>query len=389
MKGQKRAMHIGIDGTPAINEVRAIRRYAWNLLAELAKLDSEHTFSLLYLGRKPGASMPPVDNPRFSSICTGIPGRLLKLSWRLTSFPGADFLLKRSCDLFHFPGGSTYIPVKSGKIITTMHGFLCQFAPEKMENARVSHAQRILERTVRKTDHFITVSEANKRELNELWGVPLERITAIPLGVGEEFREYKDIAEHEFQTRRQYGLGEKDFLLFVGALEPHKNIHGIIRAYSLLEPALKKKYNLALVGAHTKYTPEYEEMARKLGVADNLAFVDYIQPGSSDLAYIYNLTHLLVFPTFYEGWASPPLEAMKCGTPALVSDIPSLRESTGGIASYCNPESTENIATKITEILQNKVLYDKLKQDGLTTSAQYTWEKCARETLKMYDSLQA
>ena len=380
-------MHIGIDGTTAINEVRAIRRYTWNLLAELGKMSLDDTFSVLYLGCKSGLELPPLENPRFTAVCSKLPGRLLHLGWKFLSRPDASFWIGKDCDIFHFPGGSTYIPVRNSKIITTMHGFLCQVVPDKMENSRLLRTNRILEHTVKTSDYFVTVSEANKLELNKIWNVPLEKITAIPLGVGDEFREYDDMSGNDGRIREKYGLGEKDFLLLVGAIEPHKNIQGIIQAYSMLDSSLKKRFNLVFVGSRTKYSPEYEETCRKLGIAENVVFIDYIPPGSIELAYIYNLASLLVFPTFYEGWASPPLEAMKCGTPALVSDIPSLRESTGGVAHYCNPESPQDIAEKIKEILEDKTLYDKLKKNGLQLAAQYTWGKCAEKTLALYDSL--
>ncbi len=214
--------------------------------------------------------------------------------------------------------------------------------------------------------------------------MPLEKITAIPLGVGDEFKILDNTDKIQNEFRKRYSLGEKNFILYVGAIEPHKNINGIIEAYALLESGLKKRLNLALVGAKTKYTESYIELARKREIADNLILIDYIEPGSQDLPVLYNLAELFIFPTFYEGWASPPLEAMKCGTPVIVSDIPSLMESTGGIAEYCNPYDPKSISEKIKKMLNDCEFRKKKIEEGLLFSSKFKWKTCAEMTIEVY-----
>lgn len=380
-------MHFVIDGTSAINTVRAIQRYNWNLISEMARIDHENDFSLLYLGYRPEMTLPPVANPHFHPITSSISGKLLNLSWKLTSFPDISFWVKKNFDLVHFPSGTTYIPVKSGLVLTTMHGFHHNIISQLMDSSGKDLFLRNLEKTIKHSTNLITVSESNKNELIQLYGVAPENITAIPLGISAEFRKYDLDDETKSKIRKRYSLGDKKFILFVGALEPHKNIHGIIEAYSLLDGITKNNFDLIFVGAKTKHQNKYEDMIRQFGITDNVRFIDYIVPGSIDLAYLYNLAELFVFPTFYEGWASPPLEAMRCGIPVIASNIPSLMESTGGIATYCNPNNPENIAERMMEVLSDRSKYEKLKQDGLQFSSEYTWERCTKKTLELYEKL--
>ncbi len=379
-------MHIVIDGTPAINDIRAIQRYAWNLLSQIAVLESENEYTALYLGAAGigDDKFPGFPSSRIKSIRSTTPGRLLNLFWKFSSFPNVEYMVKRKFDIFHFLGGSAYIPVGSGKTLTTMHGFAQQVVPEHMDKNLHRGVLAKLEKTISETDHFITVSETNKQELNKLWNVPMEKINAIPLGVGDEFRVIGEISNYEAAIRGRYHLGDKDFLLYVGAIEPHKNIQGIIEAYSLLDSSIKRRLNLVMVGAKTKYTESYREQARKSAISGNVIFVDYIQPGSEDLAILYNMAELFIFPTFYEGWASPPLEAMKCGTPAIVSDIPSLRESTGGAAEYCNPFVPDDISHKITKLLDDCEFRNEKTKKGLSFSSRFTWRLCAEKTIEVY-----
>ena len=380
-------MHFVIDGTSAINTIRAIQRYNWNLITEMAGIDNENEFSLLYLGYRPEMTLPPVTNPNFHPVNSSISGKLLNLSWKLTSFPDISFWVKKPFDLVHFPGGSAYIPNNCKAVLTTLHGFHDYAIPQHTEFSGRYLLIKNLEKTIKNSTNFITVSENNKNELIRFCGVVPEKITAIPLGISPEFRKYELDDEIKNKIRKRYSLRNKKIVLFVGALEPHKNIHGIIEAYSLLDGIAKNNLDLVFVGSKTKYQDKYQNLIRQFGITDNVRFIDYIVPGSIDLAYIYNLAELFIFPTFYEGWASPPLEAMKCGVPAIVSNIPSLIESTGGIATYCDPYNPEDIAEKMMEVLSDRSKCQKLKQDGLQFSSEYTWRRCAEKTLHLYKRL--
>ncbi|HBC86811.1 MAG TPA: hypothetical protein DCZ94_07650 [Lentisphaeria bacterium] len=384
-------MHIAIDGTPAINDIRAIQRYTDNLIMELSEIDHEDAFSIIYLGYKPDISSAPpkISNTNFHNVFSSIPGKLLEASWAFASFPKGSFWTNGEADLMHFPGGYAYIPTSGEKVITTIHGFLYQKHPEFADPNKSKTVLERLEKTIKLSNHFITVSETNKKELEEIFSIKSSMITAIPLGIGKEFRKYDLCREDRVSIMRKYSLPEKDFLLYVGSIEPNKNIQGILTAYSKLPLVNRNNFNLVLVGGKTAYLNNYVEQTRLLGIQDQVIFIDYINPASHDLAYLYNLAKLFIFPSFYEGWASPPLESMKCGTPALVSDIPSLKESTGGTACYCNPKDPDDISQKIKQMLEDKALYESFRKKGLDFTSGYTWRRCAESTLQLYKNIDA
>jgi len=381
-------MHFAIDGTPAINDIRAIQRYNYHLLTELGKIDSDNDYSILYLSCNSRSSpFPEINNSNFVQVKSKIPGRLLKLSWRAARWPQLSFWIKNTPDILHFPGGYPYVPNSAATVITTLHGFSHHLIPEYMNEIERDEIYRILDFTIKNSSHFITVSETNKSEVMKIWNITEDKISAIPLGVSPEFCEYNISSEKRAELLTKYSIPDKKILLFVGALEPHKNITNIISTFSLLGKPYREEWQLVFVGENTKYCVDYETEIAKRGIKPSISFVDFVHPGSSDLACIYNIADIFIFPTFYEGWASPPLESMKCGTPVVAANIPSLKESTGGNALYPNPEDPEDIAKKLTQLIEDDQLYESLKQKGKEFASQYTWKCCAEKTLELYTKL--
>ena len=379
--------HIVIDATPGINDIRAIKRYCRNLVQEMNELPTEFQIHLLYLGIKDKNQVPLLQSPHIEQKLSFIPGKVLTSTWNLFNAPKISKWIKEDYKLIHFPGGLPYIPCNSSNIITTMHGFVSKYIPQYFSSEILDKLNKNLEIAIKKSNHFITVSESNKKELMELWDIPQKNITAIPLGISCEFQIYKLNNHQKHSILKKYNLPDKPYILFVGALAPHKNIKNIILAYNKLPESLKQQNQLLFVGKETEHCLDYKDLITSLNITDNVSFVDYIQPGSLDLAYIYNLAKIFVFPSFYEGWASPPLEAMKCGTPTTVSDIPSLRESTGDNSLYFNPEIPDEISVNIQKLLEDQKLYDNLREKGLQFAKQYTWKNCAKKTLELYKSL--
>jgi glycosyltransferase involved in cell wall biosynthesis len=379
--------HIVIDATPGINDIRAIKRYCRNLVQEMNELPTEFQIHLLYLGIKDKNQVPLFQSPHIEQKLSFIPGKVLTSTWNLFNAPKISKWIKEDYKLIHFPGGLPYIPCNSNNIITTMHGFVSKYIPQYFSSETLDKLNKNLEIAIKKSNHFITVSESNKKELMELWDIPQKNITAIPLGISREFQIYKLNNHQKHSILKKYNLPDKPYILFVGALAPHKNIKNIILAYNKLPESLKQQNQLLFVGKETEHCLDYKDLITSLNITDNVSFVDYIQPGSLDLAYIYNLAKIFVFPSFYEGWASPPLEAMKCGTPTTVSDIPSLRESTGDNSLYFNQEIPDEISVNIQKLLEDQKLYDNLREKGLQFAKQYTWKNCAKKTLELYKSL--
>ena len=384
-----RLMRIVIDGTHAINDIRAIQRYAYHLILQLNSLQHDAHMTFLYLAAMRTAKTRPCLRTRDDQreVLSRIPGKLLKLATRTLGFPRIETLVGHGCDLVHFPGGLPQAPTRAARVLTTIHGCAHREIPEWISDGVKHRLESSYKVAVARSTHFITVSETNKGELSRHYGIPPERIAAIPLGISPEFRNMRLGDEDRRRLLARFDLPERDVMLFVGALEPHKNIASILRAFSLVARQAGDRWLLVLVGKKSRHQAAFEDEIRKGGVRGSVRFIDYLRPGSDDLAALYNLARIFVFPTFYEGWASPPLEAMVSGTPVIASDIPALRESTGGHALYPDPHSARDIAECMQRLDGDSDLYERLRAAGERFASLHTWRLCAERTLNHYSAL--
>ncbi len=381
-------MHIALDATPSIHDVSAIRRYCFHLVRELTEVDADNTYSLLFLGCRSGGGIgAPPQGPNIRLCKSTIPGRVLNPMWRFFGAPLLETWVKPNPDILHFPGGYPYIPNSVSHVLTTLHGFAHHHIAEYLPADAVSRASRRLEKTLAASTAFITVSAANKLELQDIYGIHSAKISVVPLGISPEFVVRKPQPKVDYGLRRKYDIPNKNLMLYVGAVAPHKNVRTLIRAFAELSLGKKNSWHLVLVGAIAPAERGIGDLISELKIPDNVTLIDYIPPGSQELAVLYNLAGVFVTASFYEGWASPPLEAMACGTPAIVSDIPSLRESTGGHALYADPNDPIAIRDKMVEVINDNGLRRKLIEDGLTFAMRYTWRRCAEETLAVYRNI--
>lgn len=381
-------MHLVIDGTPAIHDVRAVQRYTQHLILELSKLISGYELTILYLGYQASLQNRLLAvSPNVRVIHSRIPGKLLTLTWRLFRRPTLSHWISGTVNLLHFPGGYPYVPAKGIIRVTTLHGLSYLQIPEHLNDQYTTAATKTLKYTLDNSDHIITVSQSTKVELCNRFAIEADRVTPIPLGISPEFEEIEIAPDVKTDVLTRYGIPNKKILLFVGVLERHKNVPNIIEAFFRLGDDFREQWQLVLVGKKGPTFGDCLDVLKKRRLETEISIVDYIQPGSIDLAYLYNLATLFVFPSFYESWASPPLEAMKCGTPVIVSDISQLRESTGGNAVYVNPSKPDDIAAAVWRLSSDPELYSQLQQRGIKFAAQFTWQRCAAQTLALYDRL--
>ena len=218
----------------------------------------------------------------------------------------------------------------------------------------------------------ITISKYSKREIEEVLRIPGEKIEIIYSGVKAPSNRYTDVSE-------KYGIQGK-YILYIGGIKPHKNIGSLIRAYSLLSPELKKEYQLVIGGRKNRHTEYLEKVIEKLNIRDRILFPGLI--ADKDLASIYKGASLFVFPSLYEGFGFPPLEAMACGTPVIASNTTSLPEVTGDAAILVDPLDIQKLSQEMVNVLTNSELRKKLTQRGIEKSKGFSIERFARELIK-------
>jgi len=281
--------------------------------------------------------------------------------------------------LFHSP--NFYLPPFPGRRLTTFHDLSPFTWPDCIPPERRRFMQKELELAVKRAEAFITDSEFNRRELAAYFGLPLTKVFAIPLASGEEFHP-RSVAELTPILSR-YSLLPEGYSLYVGTIEPRKNLKNLLAAYECLSLSLRRRYPLILAGYHGWQSEEIHvaiERATRQGWARYLGFVP-----SSDLPFLIAGARLFCFPSYYEGFGLPVLEAMSSGVPVVCSNSSSLPEVAGDAALMVEPEDVDTLSAHITRGLQDESWRSHARESGLARAGSFSWRNCARSTLNVYE----
>lgn len=228
----------------------------------------------------------------------------------------------------------------------------------------------------RRAEHIFAISEFTKQELIHYLNLDPTKITVMPLAPGEEFQPATSadrVALADVDIR--YQLPEK-FVLFVGTLEPRKNIHGLLAAYHALPNELKTEYPLLLVGRAGWLARPIEQMIAQLGEQETMYHIPYVD--AADLPHFYQRATALIYPSLYEGFGLPPLEAMASGCPVITSNVASLPEVVGEAALLVTPQKSAELTGAIIKLLSDQKLQTKLREAGLKRAKIFSWQDSAK-----------
>lgn len=285
-------------------------------------------------------------------------------------------ILAPSFDIYWEPNFIPLNHIKSKNIITTINDFSFEHFRENIPEERIHHFDKNFYKNIYKSNHIICISNYVKREVLERLNYKEEEISVIHLGVRHNiFKVYKD-------SSTAFILPEK-FILFVGSIEPRKNLKRLLLAYDALDNTIKNEYKLVLVGLTGWKNEEIFDLINKN--KQNIYYLGYID--DENLAKIYNKADLFVFPSIYEGFGLPVLEAMACGTPVLTSDCSSLPEVGGDAVEYCDPYNMEEITYKMTKILENEKMRENMRNKGLLRVKKFTWGKTAAKHMELFNQI--
>ena len=285
-----------------------------------------------------------------------------------------------SYDLYWQPN---YIPqkVKAKKVVTTIHDFSFHIQPQWHPRERIEYYRKNFWEKAAASDWIITGSHFTKEEIVNYMGYPEEKITVIYHAV--DHKVYRSYEEEVLQvTKEKFGLSDT-FLLFVGSIEPRKNLLNLLKAYHLLSHEIKKNCPLVLVGFKGWENREIMQEIEK--EKEYIHYLGYLS--NEELAHVYGLATLFIYPSLYEGFGIPPLEAMACGTAVIASNAASIPEVCGDAAMYIDPNVYEDISEKITSLLTNTSKRDTLVKKGLLHSKRFTWDKAAGEHIKVFEKV--
>lgn len=374
--GGARPARIAIDVIPLLGRLTGVGHYIRELVHQFGKLSPQYEY-VYYYGYFTKRILTG------GKRIHGIKDFLLKMPLVGTSLRGFRGTVAKyhrtEFDLYFEPN---FIPldIKAKTIVTTVHDFSVQLFPEAHPKDRVRYFRKNFLKNVRRSTKIITDSGYTKIEAIDILRVPGDMITAIHLGVDHGMfkiypREAQDIC------RRELGLPEK-FILFVGTREPRKNLGRLVQAYAELPDPVQREFSLVLVGPRGWGE---SDPARGKKLANRVMVLDYLD--TQKLALAYNLASALAYPSLYEGFGLPPLEAMACGCPVVASNAAALPEVCGDAAVYIDPNDIQSIAAGMQRVLSDETLRSDLIERGLQRAKNFTWEKTAGETLKVFDEI--
>jgi glycosyltransferase involved in cell wall biosynthesis len=291
-----------------------------------------------------------------------------------------EFRLRRHLggfDLLHAPGYCA--PRRPGvPVVLTVYDLVAIRHPELARRSNALHYRWRLPRSARSAARVIVPLRCVAEEVESCLGVHPDRIRILPLGVDDSF---SPPSEDELTaTRAQFGL-ERPYILFVGNLEPKKNLPTLLRAFARLVGA-GLPHDLVLAGKPGWKCRDVRRLPEALGIAERVRMLGYVD--GAHLRGLYGAADVFAFPSLVEGFGLPPLEAMACGTPAVTSDIPALRETLGDAAERVAPTDVEALACALRRAIEDSALRDRLRAAGLARAATFTWRRAAEATRAVY-----
>lgn len=364
-------LRIGINAHVLGMKAGGDRSYLRNVIRALGHLDSVDDYTLFL--SPPFPEEPILGAERMHRVEVRPYNPLVRTP---ITFPLA--LARERIDVLHV----LYIapPLCPTRVVVTIHDISYEHYPQFFTPTALRQMRLLVPLTIRHAKAVLTVSEFSKMDIVRRYCVAPEKIVVTPLAPDPMFRPLHD-ATRLARVRERYGTGDR-FILCVGNLQPRKNLKTLIDAYTRLRRADTTRHKLVLVGRKAWLYDDTFAVARDSGYAGDLVFTDYVS--DADLVALYNSADLFVYPSIFEGFGLPPLEAMACGTPVITSNTSSLPEVVGDAAPMINPLDGEGLAAIMAATLNDAHLREHITALGLRRAAAFSWESTARRTLDVY-----
>ncbi len=381
-------MRIGIDIRLIGKKQTGSEVYFFNLVKNLAEIDKKNEYHLLtdrdpkkdeQLAKRIGELNLGANFKIETVACAN------RFAWNF--FALARHLRKNPVDIFHTQYIVPFFVPAKIKVVTTIHDISFNYFPEYIRKADLIFLKTLIPKSIKRANKIITVSQNEQRQIMDFYKVPAEKIDFTYNGVDFERFSRDGGSAKNGEVRKKYGLPEK-FWLYVGTLQPRKNIPALVEALN----AYAEKYpdenrKLVIVGnrkAHN-FDKKIDEAIEKRGLQKNVIFPGWVE--DEDLPTFYKLADCFVFASLYEGFGIPIIEAMSAGIPVVSSDKSCMSEVGGGAAIFADPANHGEFAEKIHEVIADENLRNNLVQKGIELAKSYTWQSTAQKTLEIYKSV--
>jgi glycosyltransferase involved in cell wall biosynthesis len=353
-----------------------IGTYIRNLVCGLAKID--RTTDYVLLCRDKDMAFAATLGPNFRAVAEG--AGHYSIAEQLT-LPLA--VRRAHVDLFHAP--HYVLPALTpGRTVVTIHDCIHLMFPDyRTHRLAYAYARASMWTAAHKSDRIFTVSEQSKRDILKFFHVPPDKIVVTPNAIDERFN-VEPNAEHVTQIRERYQLSHA-YILYVGNIKPHMNLERLIEAFQLVRSQGRSELELLIIGDEISKLQSLRRAVHKYDLHRYVRFHGFVP--QETLSVLYRLASVFVFPSLYEGFGLPPLEAMACGTPVVTSNVSSLPEVVGDAAVLVDPYSPQAIADGILKVLQSAHLRAELRQRGFARVREYSWERSVARVREVYEEV--
>lgn len=373
-------MRIGIDARFLTHPQQGgFKSYTENLVREIAELDNSNEY-VIYTDRPGAEELFGSKNVTVKSVSGAAPVR------EQINLPAE--MAKDRIDLAHYLCNTG--PIKQSiPTVLTVHD-LIPCLPKQGRSKPKSHKDRaitaywryVMPRTIGKASHIVTISQVSKRDIVGLLGIPESHVTVVYNGLHPDFKRI-DNTEELNQIRAKYNLPNR-FLMGFASSDQRKNTAGLLRAAGILAKDFPD-INVVLICATQAAKDMAQENLAKEAPGLKLTILNHVS--RQDLVAIYNVSDALVFPSFYEGFGLPVIEAMACGAPVIASNTSSIPEVAGGAAILIDPRNANGTAEALKQVITNPQLRVKLVSDGMKRAAMFSWKRAASETIAVYEKV--
>jgi glycosyltransferase involved in cell wall biosynthesis len=382
MKNSK-VINIGIDASFTLGEKSGTSVYTNRLIENLAKIDKHNKYTIFpfftYIYNPRFKQYQPKISKNFILFWNNLPKWLIDILWKKLGSLGRMYLPR--FDIFHSTTFSVPPPFMYKKLIVTVYDVSFYTHPQFHLKENIDHCTKGTREAVKKADVIIAISNNTKRDLISYFDCPQDKIVVTYLACEERFFKKTDHITKK-QVLKKYKI-DKPFIFHLGSLEPRKNTLGLVKAYLLLPKKIRNQFYLVIAGAAGWLNDEIFKFVNKNDSDNSVKLIGYVR--DRDLPVLYQSARCFAYPSFYEGFGIPPLEAMASGCPILTSKVSSLPEICGDAAVYCVPNDIEDIGRKLHTLLEDD--HRVLVRKGLNRAKKFSWDKTTKQTLGIYKNL--
>ena len=351
-----------------------IGTYTENLLRELLNIDTKNNYSIFWTGENYEDYKKDNSKIIFTSKKHGT-------FYENYYYP--NYIKENNIDMHHIPqNGIGLNELYTSPIVVTIHDLIPYILPETVGRGYLERFLRDMPLIVRNSKVILTVSEYSKRDIIKFFPfVNEEKIFVTPLAANKSYKPLNKINCIEY-IKNKYSI-DSPFILYIGGFSTRKNVKELIIAFNKIQKSLKKDYKLVLCGSIRDEGVKLQNLCKELLIDDKIIFTGFVP--DDELPLFYNAAEVFVYPSLYEGFGLPPLEAMSCATPVITSNLTSIPEVTNDCAILINPFDNDELASSILNLLNSKSLLQEYAEKGYNNSLNFTWQNTAINTLKAYE----